>query len=85
MIKENLLMLFSKDHKMIVDENEIVSVLKALEIRPEVLKQSGLSVRHAGWENKPERWIIKFRVLNHRWSKISKELVSIIKSAEIIE
>lgn len=85
MIKENLLTLFSKDHKMIVDENEVISALNALEIRPEVLKTNGICVRHAGWENKPERWIIKFRVLNHRWSKISKELVNTIKSAEIIE
>lgn len=85
MIKGNLLMLFSKDHKMIVDENEVVTTLKALEARPEVLKQNGITVGHAGWDNKPERWIIRFRVTNHRWPKISKELMSTIKSAEIIE
>jgi hypothetical protein len=60
--------------RIIVEEGDIVNVIKVINQNRPLLYTSDLSVGNCGWNDEKTKWFIFFTVTNSQWKNIRQEL-----------
>lgn len=74
MLKAFIETLRGKEHELILEEEDVLDVLKVVnEFRVWYVNQK-LSVDTCGWEDEPTKWAIYFNATSLQWCKIFNDL-----------
>ena len=70
-------MFYQKRRNLVVDEKDVTTVLTAINQHQGFFSNDNKIVRSCGWENEPEKWVIKFNASEREWGRMTEDLQKI--------
>lgn len=68
-----------KRRYLIVEENDVTTVLAAINRNQGLFSNNDQNIGPCGWAKEPSKWFVHFHASDKRWGKIARELSKIGK------
>lgn len=70
-------MFYQKRRNLIVEENDVTTVLVAINAHQGFFSNDNKIVKNCGWEDDPTKWVIKFNASDKEWGLMATDLSDI--------
>lgn len=67
-------MFYQKRRTLVVEEKDVTTVLTAINQHQGFFSNDSKIVRNCGWENEPEKWVVKFNASEREWGRMAEDL-----------